>query len=770
MYALTKLAAGLDGRHNLGAALAAAVTLWLWPASAWAADVTADSCSVADVQAAADAVAADGGGTVTIPAGECTWDDTVNVEGNVSFVGAGADQTRLVLGAERQFFAHRDVDQFVRYTGLSFFAPDGRDEGTAVAIDIRTVTDFRIDHNYFEGCWHGVISMKRTHRGLIDHNTFVRTDDYSSDYGIHWGQEAVEMPEFCEGLQDAAYQQCEAEWDAWWDDTELHGGNAFEEDWQPGTADAVFVEDNVFDWRGSAIESNWASIQAMVVRHNTIKNRDGNNGGFKPGVVFFEVYGNTFENTAEQCCSALYLRGSGLVYDNTFVNYARGGSLYVYREAFGYHYTDQVVMDELYIWDNAFENGKYTDDAAESWPEDSQGDNELIAENENYFYRTPGPGDRIDPYTPFPYPHPGTGEGVGGSGVGGTGAGLSDPGDDPSGGTGPGAVSSPDDEEAFGDAGCGCRTAAGSRSRASWSWLLALGVAASVSGRRRRTTRPRLVPLAAMGVALVVAASAACSYEVDRAADTADDSEGGAGVGASSTGEGAAASGGQGAGSGVGASDSGGASGDCDTSEHTGDATFYDFADGTGKCMFDPSPHDMLITAINHVDFADATACGACARIFGPDGEVTVRVVDYIGDSSPAGNLDLSPDAFAYIAPLPDGRVLITWHYVPCEVQGPIVYHFKDGSTAEWWTAVQIRNHKHAIATVEYLDEGGVFQPMERTSYNYFVADDGVGSSPITFRVTDIYGHELVDEGVAHVEEGDVAGAAQFPDCVEPAG
>ncbi len=100
-------------------------------------------------------------------------------------------------------------------------------------------------------------------------------------------------------------------------------------------------------------------------------------------------------------------------------------------------------------------------------------------------------------------------------------------------------------------------------------------------------------------------------------------------------------------------------------------------------------------------------------------------------------------------------------------VSGPIVYHFKDGSTAEWWTAVQIRNHKHAISTVEYLDEQGAYQLMQRTDYNYFVADDGVGSSPMTFRVTDIYGHELVDDAVVHVEDGDAPGAAQLADCVD---
>ena len=54
---------------------------------------------------------------------------------------------------------------------------------------------------------------------------------------------------------------------------------------------------------------------------------------------------------------------------------------------------------------------------------------------------------------------------------------------------------------------------------------------------------------------------------------------------------------------------------------------------------------------------------------------------------------------------------------------------------------------------------------MNRESYNYFVEPSGMGQGPYTFRVTDVYGNVLEDSGIAHVEAGEVPGAAQFPAC-----
>lgn len=200
-----------------------------------------------------------------------------------------------------------------------------------------------------------------------------------------------------------------------------------------------------------------------------------------------------------------------------------------------------------------------------------------------------------------------------------------------------------------------------------------------------------------------------------------------------------------------------------DTSTHTGEGTYYTFADGTGNCLFEASPQDLMLGAMNDPDYGNSEVCGQCVELTGPDGTIRIRIVDRCPECLP-GDIDLSPEAFALIAPLSRGRVPISWKLVPCEVTGPIEYHFKDGSN-QWWTAVQLRNHRNPVASLEYRTSGGSWKPVNRVNYNYFVESGGMGPGPYAFRVTDIYGHVLQDEGIPHVENGSVAGTGQFPVC-----
>jgi expansin (peptidoglycan-binding protein) len=196
--------------------------------------------------------------------------------------------------------------------------------------------------------------------------------------------------------------------------------------------------------------------------------------------------------------------------------------------------------------------------------------------------------------------------------------------------------------------------------------------------------------------------------------------------------------------------------------QHTGEATYYDFADGSGNCGFPATPDDLMVGAMNHVDYAGSAACGSCVRLAGPNGSVDVRIVDQCPEC-PAGDIDLSPDAFALIAPIESGRVPITWEYIACPVQGPVVYHFKDGSNP-WWTAVQIRNHRNAIATFE-VRVADAWVDVPRVDYNYFVKEDGMGEGPLAFRITDVAGNVLEDDGIPLLDDADAPGAAQLPTC-----
>jgi expansin (peptidoglycan-binding protein) len=194
---------------------------------------------------------------------------------------------------------------------------------------------------------------------------------------------------------------------------------------------------------------------------------------------------------------------------------------------------------------------------------------------------------------------------------------------------------------------------------------------------------------------------------------------------------------------------------------HTGEATYYTFADGSGNCMFPATPSDLMVGAMNQTDYDNSNICGSCATITGPDGTIDVRIVDRCPECAP-GDIDLSPDAFALIARIELGRVPISWHLRPCPVTGPIEYHFKDGAN-QWWTAVQIRNHKNPIATFEFEVRPGLWKEVPRVSYNYFVEAGGMGPGPYTFRVRDIFGNMLTDTGIPLVPDGSVTGTGQFP-------
>ncbi len=207
----------------------------------------------------------------------------------------------------------------------------------------------------------------------------------------------------------------------------------------------------------------------------------------------------------------------------------------------------------------------------------------------------------------------------------------------------------------------------------------------------------------------------------------------------------------------------GGSAGACvDPEERSGEATYYD-ADGTGNCSFDASPDDLMVAAMNDADYAGSDACGTCAEVDGPSGQVVVRIVDRCPGCA-AGDIDLSPEAFERIAELSAGRVPITWRYVPCQVDGPIRYRFKEG-TNPFWTAIQVRNHQHAIASLEARLVGGGWEPIRRESYNYFVQADGLGEGPFDLRVTDVHGHAVEDLEVVPGDGAVVDGASQFPSC-----
>jgi expansin (peptidoglycan-binding protein) len=213
---------------------------------------------------------------------------------------------------------------------------------------------------------------------------------------------------------------------------------------------------------------------------------------------------------------------------------------------------------------------------------------------------------------------------------------------------------------------------------------------------------------------------------------------------------------------------------------HTGEATYYDGANGSGACGFDPIPGDLMVAAITYLDYGNphpdtapqdgpaAVFCGAYVEVSGPNGKVIVRIVDMCPDvydppsyGCAKGHLDLSQEAFAKIAPVALGRVPITWRVISPELGRPISYKIKDGSN-QWWTGIQVRYHRNPITKLEYRTANGQWVTMLRMDYNSFIGTN-MGTGPYTLRVTDSYGNVLTDSGIPLVPEGEFAGKKQFP-------
>ena len=168
----------------------------------------------------------------------------------------------------------------------------------------------------------------------------------------------------------------------------------------------------------------------------------------------------------------------------------------------------------------------------------------------------------------------------------------------------------------------------------------------------------------------------------------------------------------------------------------------------------------MDVAALNQPDWAGSGWCGACADVQGPNGNVRVRIVDLCPECA-SGDLDFSQQAFAKLAPVAQGRVPITWTFVACDVPGPVRYRYKDGSN-QWWTAVQVHNHRLPVTRLEFSADGTNFNATSRTDYNYFLASGGFGPDPVRVRITAVDGQTLEDSLPA-VQPGLVTdGAAQF--------
>ncbi len=211
---------------------------------------------------------------------------------------------------------------------------------------------------------------------------------------------------------------------------------------------------------------------------------------------------------------------------------------------------------------------------------------------------------------------------------------------------------------------------------------------------------------------------------------------------------------------------------ECDTTWYTGEGTQYGGVAGSngGNCGIYVPEDEFLHCAMNHTQYDSSYACGACVRVFGPLGEITVKVVDRCPECK-HGDIDFSTLSFLQIATLEAGRVPIKWQFVPCEEEKNIKVKFEEGTSQFYFKAI-FYDIKYRINKVEYQRQDGTFVPIHREMYNFYVENGGIDEDkskigPYIFRLTSSEGDTLTTDPVEYVAGKEIDLGIQFPhhDC-----
>ncbi|ASW53867.1 expansin EXLX1 family cellulose-binding protein [Plantactinospora sp. KBS50] len=181
---------------------------------------------------------------------------------------------------------------------------------------------------------------------------------------------------------------------------------------------------------------------------------------------------------------------------------------------------------------------------------------------------------------------------------------------------------------------------------------------------------------------------------------------------------------------------------------HNGQATFYDSNGAGGNCSYPSAPADHRYVALGPSEYGAGAACGGYLDVTGPKSTVRVLVMDQCPECA-SGHLDLSREAFARIADPVQGLVPVSYRaVVDPPLPGPLTFRMKEGSS-QWWFAVQVGDHGNPLRSVEVRTGGsGSWRATVRQDYNYWIVDSGAGPGPFGIRVTDVYGHRVVAEGI----------------------
>ena len=169
---------------------------------------------------------------------------------------------------------------------------------------------------------------------------------------------------------------------------------------------------------------------------------------------------------------------------------------------------------------------------------------------------------------------------------------------------------------------------------------------------------------------------------------------------------------------------------------------------GLPNCSYPTPPANDLFVALSPSEYDGAAACGGFMSVTGPDGSVTVQVIDQCPDCA-AGHIDLSEPAFAELAPLGAGLINVHYQYLTDPpLPGPVTMEVKSGSS-QYWLALLADNTGNPLASVQVQTASGGWVSLARASYNYWIAQSGAGTGPFTVRLRDTEGNQVTVHNVA---------------------
>jgi expansin (peptidoglycan-binding protein) len=208
-----------------------------------------------------------------------------------------------------------------------------------------------------------------------------------------------------------------------------------------------------------------------------------------------------------------------------------------------------------------------------------------------------------------------------------------------------------------------------------------------------------------------------------------------------------------------------------DSQTYNGHITWYTLATEMVGCHYPTSSLPQYYGAMNTADYLAGAVCGACVEITNSQNGRKLEVV--IADECPeesnkqwcftgSHHIDLIQPAYNALGA--NNNPAITWKYIPCSPQGGIKYFF-DKAAKQGYLAVTPMNHRHRISKMEVQSPAGMWIELKRSYYDMWESTAQLGPGPYNFRVTDIHGHMIQDNGIEMKPAMVVNGVGQFNAC-----